>query len=85
MFRPVAGTCVTSTEVVTVLLAYDMKLRRPGCVIVQAGMGGDPRIAEKFPTKSWLLAPTSAMKVYRLTDVQLAQAVELAEIEHGKV
>ena len=45
-------------------LVYDADLRRPGCVLIQAAMGGSTSAAQLFSTASWLLAPTPGMKVY---------------------
>jgi hypothetical protein len=45
-------------------LAYDLKLLRPGCVLLQAAMGGSVMLANRFPAESWLLTPTEDMKVY---------------------
>ena len=39
----------------------DLKLRRPACVLLQAVMGGDIRVAHMFPAEHWLLAPTPDM------------------------
>ncbi len=48
-------------------IAFDCKLRKPGCVIVQAFMGGDNhRTGQLFDATSWLLAPTDDMHVYEL-------------------
>jgi hypothetical protein len=49
-------------------IAYDTKLYRPGCVLVQAAMGGSTALANEFPTELWLLAPTPDMKLYPVHD-----------------
>ena len=58
---------------VTVTIAYDLDEQRPGCVLIQAAMGAsissDALIA--FPTESWLLAPTPAMRLFEVTPHQL--------------
>lgn len=54
-------------------LVFDMKLRRPGCVILQAAMGGDTRAANRLPAESWLVAPTDDMRVYEITEAELDQ------------
>ena len=61
------------------LLAYDAVLRRPGCVLIQAGYGGDSLIANRFPPESWLLAPTENMRLYRVTESEIIRLVEMAE------
>lgn len=52
-------------------VAYDTVLDRPGCAIVQAGMGADPRSCELFDAKHWLTAPTPDMRVYEASPEQL--------------
>jgi hypothetical protein len=50
-----------------VKIAFDCKLRKPGCVIVQAMFGADNSLAgQLFNVESWLLAPTPDMHVYNL-------------------
>jgi hypothetical protein len=52
-------------------IVYDVKLKRPGCVLLQAAMGGTVLdFVQKFPNE-WLLAPTPDMKIYEVTDDQL--------------
>ena len=58
------------------LLAFDISLMRPACVLVAAGMGANTRLAHEFPLNSWLLAPTDNMRVYRITDEQLTQLIQ---------
>jgi hypothetical protein len=57
-------------------LVYDIKLKRPGCVLLQAALGGDPGVANNFPTEHWLLAPSPDMKTYVLSDQELAQVIQ---------
>lgn len=51
-------------------LAFDFKLMRPGCVLLQAlhgcitADGGNP--ANDFPSEAWLVAPTPDLKVYSI-------------------
>ena len=49
-------------------IAFDFKLMRPGCALLQAALGGFTRSgrnpASDFPTNSWLLAPTEDLKLY---------------------
>jgi len=61
-------------------IAYDVKLKRPGCAIIQAGYGCDPQVVAGFDSRLWLVAPTPDMKVYPLTDdAQLRQLIALTE------
>lgn len=60
------------------LLAYDCKLKRPGCVLVAAGIGADPNASKRFPSEAWLLYPTPDMRVYEATDEQINTLVALA-------
>jgi hypothetical protein len=62
-------------------IAFDIKLKRPGCVLIQAAMGATAGVASKFPTESWLLSPTPDMRVYPLTDDQLSKLVVIVERE----
>lgn len=66
-------------------IAYDTTLKRPGCVILQAAMGGDAELAHRFPTASWLVAPTPDMKVREITEEQVKILVAMAEKEYGRV
>jgi len=60
-------------------LAYDLKLKRPGCVLVAAGLGADTEASMRFPTSSWLLAPTENMAVYNINEADLQTAIRHAE------
>lgn len=60
-------------------IAFDTKLRRPACVILQAVMGGDPYVGNRFPSETWLLFPTPDMKVYEATDTQIDQLIEMSK------
>lgn len=53
--------------------AYDCELKRPGCVNVQAGLGGDSKLCIAFDTASWLTYPTDAMRVYTVESAQQLQ------------
>ncbi len=79
--------CVVSGDVrelsealLTNRLVVDVELRRPGCALLQAAMGGDPGIANLFDADKWLIAPTPAMKCYSISDEQLEQFRE--EVNH---
>lgn len=60
------------------LIAYDCRLKRPGCVLVAAGIGADPEVSKRFPSETWLLAPTDDMRVYEATDAQIDLLVRMA-------
>jgi len=59
------------------LLALDRHLNKVGCPLLQAEFTGDDRVAHRFITDSWLLAPTKQMNVYDVSDNELAGLVEL--------
>lgn len=64
-------------------IAYDRTLMRPGCAVVQAGLGGTPGIANAFDSHLWLVAPTDDMRVYPLRDEeQLARLIQITEAHH---
>lgn len=48
------------------LIAFDLELMRPGCAMVQAGLGGDPRLCAEFESSTWLTHLTPDMRVYRV-------------------
>jgi len=58
---------------------FDMKLMRPGCVLLAAALGGDTELAKKFSTEIWLLSPTPDLKVYEITPEEFAAAVPRIE------
>jgi hypothetical protein len=60
-------------------IIYDPSLKRPGCVLLQAALGGTDGIAEVFPDASWLLAPTDGMGLYEVDDAQLKQLITITE------
>lgn len=61
-------------------IAYDAKLKRPGCVIIQAAMGGTVHdFAFKFPSETWLLSPTPDMRLYEVTEEQLKMLAQMSE------
>ena len=66
-------------------LVYDAELKRPGCAILQAAFGCNPRLANEFDSKTWLLAPTPNMKVYAVTDQELGFLVRLSDKAQQKV
>jgi hypothetical protein len=58
-------------------IVFDISRMRPGCAIIQAGLGGSHGIADHFPSKTWLLAPTEEMRCYDVNDEQLAALVAM--------
>lgn len=62
-------------------LVYDCTLRKVGCVLLQATLGGDPELAKQIPNKDWLLAPTPDLTCYNITEEQFAQLVAM----HGGI
>lgn len=63
-------------------IAYDCDLRRPGCVLMQAVMGGDSSAVSKlFDSSSWLLSPTPGMRVIAGTEEEWKKAVKITEAE----
>lgn len=48
-----------------IVIAFDTKQMRPGCVILQAVFGGDRRAGTLFDASSWLVAPTDDMRLIR--------------------
>lgn len=64
-------------------IAYDCKLYRPACVLLQAALGGEQYVAYAFEPRHWLVSPTPDMAVYEATPEQLARLVELTD-RHAK-
>lgn len=65
-------------------IAYDIFLRRPGCVIIQAGLGCTINVAKEFPDSDvWLLAPTPDMRIYPVeNERQLDQLKRITAMAH---
>jgi hypothetical protein len=64
-----------------VRIAFDTKLRRPGCVLVQAALGASvpgTLFQRHFPHETWLVSPTEDMKVYSVTEEQLEKLSVMA-------
>lgn len=71
-----------SWEKTETAIAFDVVLRRPGCPLVQAGMGGDPYpISKLFDAETWLVAPTENMKLYSIKIVELEKLAKAINIE----
>lgn len=56
-------------------IAYDIRQMRPGCVLLQAAMGGDPFCAKQFDSETWLVFPTPDLHVYEVSDKQLQELI----------
>lgn len=63
---------------------YDMKLRRPACVLLQAMAGGTLDGWNLQLLGDWLVAPTPDMKIYTLTDEQLESLKAIRIPAHRK-
>ena len=61
-------------------IAYDCVLKRPGCVILQAAMGGSSAAASMFPVESWLISPTDNLSLYPVTRGQLKTLIEMTKV-----
>jgi len=60
------------------LIVFDTNLKRPGCAIIQAAGGGDPELVKNhFPSETWLNHWTPGMGIYKVSDEQLPQLVEI--------
>jgi hypothetical protein len=64
-------------------IAYDTKLKRPACVLIQAGMGCGTGVANRFPPETWLVHPTDNMGVFEATEEQMEQLVKIT-VAHNK-
>lgn len=62
------------------VIAYDIERMQPGCVLVQAGLGGTvPNFSALFDSSTWLLAPTPAMRLYEVDENQLERLALLSK------
>lgn len=57
-------------------LCFDIKLMRPGCVLLAAAMGGDPELAKQFPSEKWILSPTPDLKVYEISSEEFKKVLD---------
>lgn len=62
-----------------ILLAYDLVLMRPACVLVAQMKGADTKVPHLFPVDSWLLSPTPDLKLYETSPEQLIKVIEKTE------
>ena len=68
-----------------ITIAYDMKLKRPGCALLQSTYGASIESFElqKFDVKNWVLAPTDNMRLYTLkTKQELERAIIITQDEN---
>ena len=56
-------------------IVFDIKQKRPGCALLQGAMRGDIHAVHRFPTESWLTAPTPDMRAYETSEEQLEMLV----------
>jgi len=52
-------------------IAFDIQKMRPGCVLIQAILGGSPGVLRDFPAECWLQVSTPSMSLYEVTVDQL--------------
>jgi hypothetical protein len=55
-------------------IVYDITTMQPGCVILQAALGGtvpNTRFLQLFPSEHWLVSITPYMQCYPVTEEQL--------------
>lgn len=65
------------------VIAFHPELRRPGCVLIQAVLGGDAELIRRFPSETWLIGGEadgvmSGMRLYPVTDDLVAPLIEVA-------
>ncbi len=68
----------------TYSIAYDCDLRRPGCVLLQAAMGGTVPtnlFGALFDAANWIIAPTPGLKLYPVSENQLRLLSEMSPAE----
>jgi hypothetical protein len=56
-------------------IVFDIKLMRPGCVLLQAALTNDSSVAHRFPTHTWLTSLTPDMRTYGATEEQIDKLV----------
>jgi hypothetical protein len=67
------------------VLVYELDLRAPACVLLQAatGCGAQPRALRHFQTRYWLVALTPGMCKIAATDEQWSRVAELTRARWG--
>ena len=61
-------------------IVYDIELRRPACVLLQAAMGGDTNAFNRHfggYSECWLIAPTPDMRRFIATEEELEMLVDI--------
>lgn len=65
--------------------AFDPDRMQVGCVIVQAGYGGDTAVCQEFDTKDWVVHPTDAMIGVRMKGSEIKKlAAACAALRKGE-
>lgn len=62
------------------ILIWDMELMRPGCVLLQAALGGTVSSQDLFGLGDWLVGITPNMKPYAITDAELEKLRGMIEL-----
>jgi hypothetical protein len=63
-------------------IAFDIKLRRPGCALIQSVMGSTVTPAElelHFGSETWVTSMTNSMRLMPVTDEQYAMCIDMAK------
>jgi hypothetical protein len=60
-------------------IAFDPDLMKVGCVVVQAGVGGDSIVCNVFETRHWITHPSEGMKGYTMTGEQIERLAAMLE------
>ena len=69
-----------------ITMAYDTDLKRPGCVLLQAIMGGDSsKVSQLFGPDTWLLAPTPGLRLISGTEEEWKKAVQITNLEMARI
>ena len=68
----------------TYKLVVDVATKRPGCVLLQAGCGGDNHLVSAlFDPEDWVLAPTEKMGMVEGTREQWTRHAELLRLRRN--
>lgn len=61
-------------------IAFDVKLRRPGCVLLQAALRCDSSVVmREFPAETWLTFPTPDLEIYEALPEHIPRLVAMAK------
>ena len=66
-------------------ILYDLKLKRPGCVLLQAAYQCSYGVAHAFDSTTWLLSPTPDMKIYEISELELKDLVKITHKANEKI